>query len=231
MERCTTLINRLAEQSQTNADPSTMMITVQLLHAELSRMLSEKPSVKSSSAVSVVLPGFVKSFEVHAGQQLPEELHEEDLKKVVEVSESIIFPVAEQPGNKEIWVLDPVLETPTLAHQDEIKELNEKMGRLNVESLNDRLKTSGTEISAFLTDAPVRDLKKAIGVNDRFLFLSELFRGDVDMYERSIKTINNFRILAEAEYWIERELKIKLGWDNSAETTKLFYQLVKRRFS
>jgi hypothetical protein len=51
------------------------------------------------------------------------------------------------------------------------------------------------------------------------------------MYERSIKTINSFRIFPEAEYWIERELKVKLGWDETKESTRHFYQLVKRRFS
>jgi hypothetical protein len=51
------------------------------------------------------------------------------------------------------------------------------------------------------------------------------------MYERSLKTINGFRILPEAEYWMERELKVKLGWDENNPTTRHFYQLVKRRFS
>ncbi|HMC99953.1 MAG TPA: hypothetical protein VKH37_07365, partial [Ferruginibacter sp.] len=78
---------------------------------------------------------------------------------------------------------------------------------------------------------PIRDLKKAIGVNDRFLFINELFRGDESMYERSIKTINSFSILPEAEYWIQRELKVKNGWDDNDAIVKQFYQLVKRRFS
>ena len=64
-----------------------------------------------------------------------------------------------------------------------------------------------------LQDTPIRDLKKAISINDRHRFIHELFRGDETMYERSIKTINNFNIYAEAEYWIQRELKLKLGWD------------------
>jgi hypothetical protein len=51
------------------------------------------------------------------------------------------------------------------------------------------------------------------------------------MYERSIKTINNFSIFPEAQYWMERELKIKLGWDDSRQSAKDFYALVKRRFS
>jgi hypothetical protein len=77
----------------------------------------------------------------------------------------------------------------------------------------------------------VKDLRKAIGINDRFLFISELFRGDEVMYERSIKTINSFSIFPEAEYWISRELKTKLGWSNDHSAVQHFDQLVKRRFS
>ena len=101
----------------------------------------------------------------------------------------------------------------------------------NMSSLNDKLKTERVELGSTLKEGPVKDLKKAIGINDRFLFLNELFRGDEPMYERSIKTINNFRIYPEAEYWIERELKVKLGWDENKPVVKHFCQLVKRRFS
>ncbi|MES1198276.1 MAG: hypothetical protein ABUL41_03270 [Chitinophagaceae bacterium] len=82
-----------------------------------------------------------------------------------------------------------------------------------------------------LKETPVKDLRKAIGINDRFLFINDLFRGDESMYERSIKTINSFNIFPEAEYWINRELKVKMGWDNNHSTVQHFDQLVKRRFS
>ena len=77
----------------------------------------------------------------------------------------------------------------------------------------------------------MKDLKKAIGVNDRFLYINELFRGDEAMYVLSIKTINGFSIYPEAEYWIRRELKTKLGWKDSDDTVRQFDQLVKRRFA
>ena len=120
-------------------------------------------------------------------------------------------------------------EIPTLAHQQN-KELNEVIG-VNESSLNDKLKESVVEIGHKLTDSPIKDLKKAIGVNDRFVFINELFRGDEAMYERSLKTINSFRMYPEAQYWIERELKVKLAWQEEKPATRHFYQLVKRRFS
>lgn len=128
------------------------------------------------------------------------------------------------------WKIDPLREVPTLAHQQAVKELNEVMATKEA-SLNEKLKAEVKEVAHVLNDAPVRDLRRAIGINDRFVFISELFRNDEVMYERSIKTINSFRILPEAQYWIERELKVKLGWDENKESTRHFYQLVKRRFS
>jgi hypothetical protein len=98
-------------------------------------------------------------------------------------------------------------------------------------SLNEKLKETKKEVSDALTDAPIKDLKKAIGINDRYLYVNELFRGDEAMYERSIKTINNFSIFAEAEFWIRRELKVKLGWNDQDAAVKQFDQLVRRRFS
>jgi len=129
---------------------------------------------------------------------------------------------------------NPINEVPTLTHQlnkESRKELNESMAGQNSKSLNDSLKGPQRELSAALTEAPIRDLRKAIGINDRYVFISELFRGDEIMYERSIKTINNFSIFQEAYYWMERELKLKLAWDQERTSTQLFYQLVRRRFS
>jgi len=125
---------------------------------------------------------------------------------------------------------DPVAETPTLIQHQPKKEVHELVGRPTA-SLNDKLKQEKTELAQVLKDTPVKDLKKAIGINDRFVFVNELFRGDEAAYERSIKTINNFHILPEAEYWINRELKVKLGWNDSKDVVQHFYQLVRRRFA
>ena len=124
---------------------------------------------------------------------------------------------------------DPMNEIPTFSQHNIGKEVNEAVGQQ--ESLNDRLKENRTELMHALKETPIKDLRKGIGINDRFVFINELFRGDEPMYERSIKTINSFNIYQEAEYWMNRELKIKLGWDDTREIVKHFYQLVKRRFA
>ncbi len=131
------------------------------------------------------------------------------------------------------WPFDPLAEKPTdrFTLSQKSREVNDVIGTGSASSLNDKLRSDVVDLKSTLNDSPVRDLRKAIGLNDRYVFINQLFRGDEVMYERSLKTINGFRILPEAEYWMERELKVKLGWDENRETTRHFYQLVKRRFS
>jgi hypothetical protein len=123
---------------------------------------------------------------------------------------------------------EAAIEAPTLPA--ERRELHQMISEKK-ESLNDRLKEDKTEVAHLIKEAPIKDLRKAIGINDRYAFVRELFRGDEASYERSLKTINNFNIYSEAEYWMARELKHKLGWSDDNETVQHFYHLVRRRFS
>jgi hypothetical protein len=134
--------------------------------------------------------------------------------------------VAQQLFNS---AFETTVEVPTLS-QYKTAEVHERIAEKK-ESLNDRLKQEKTELAHVLKETPIKDLRKGIGINDRFVFVKELFRGDDAAYERSIKTINNFGIYTEAEYWMSRELKLKLGWDEDNTTVQHFYQLVRRRFS
>jgi hypothetical protein len=149
---------------------------------------------------------------------------------------SVAEPSAKATRGKEpergVWPFDPLAEKPTdrFTLSQKSREINDIIGGAGT-SRNEKLKSDIVDLRSALNDAPVRDLKKAIGINDRYVFVNQLFRGDEAMYERSIKTINAFRILPEAEYWMERELKVKLGWDENRDVTRHFYQLVKRRFS
>lgn len=111
------------------------------------------------------------------------------------------------------------------------KELNELVGK-HATSLNDTLRNGkAVEVGEKLGGMGIKDLKSAIGINDQFQFIQDLFRSDKVMYDRSVKTINESASLQEAEYWIERELKIKLGWNEQEPLVQHFLNIVKKRFS
>jgi hypothetical protein len=219
MERIQTLINRLQEQVRQNADVTQMQLTLQLLQSELNQLQKTSVRTLGTSKVSVVLPTPVAIAPVSITKKEAEEEQE-----VISVPK-----IKSKPKSQLDLHFDPMNEIPTFSQYKIGKEVNEAVEQQ--ESFNDRLKENRTELMHSLKETPIRDLRKGIGINDRFVFISELFRGDEPMYERSIKTINSFNIYPEAEYWMNRELKIKLGWDDTKEIVKHFYQLVKRRFA
>lgn len=235
MERVRALINKLQEQMDQDADATALLRTVQLLQTALQEQASSSIVRSGNSKVAVVLPAGSTGMPKKAMESpaAPAPVAIAAVQPLPEPEEKPVEPAsAPDTAVPADWLHSLMQEIPTLAHQKEIRELNDVMSQqLNGGSLNDKLKQASIEVAEVLTREPVRDLKKAIGINDRFVFVQELFRGDEVMYERSIKTINSFNILQEAEYWIERELKLKLAWDDSKDTVRHFCQLVRRRFS
>lgn len=235
MERIEALISKLKEQSEQNANPAVLLGIVQLLQFELTKLQAQGSQSLGTAKVAVVLPRAMNAMaEVPAQyEKYAPKPAEKPISEVKEVKETVLvdngsLSVVQKNGQLDM-VFDPMTEIPTLSHQPREKEVNDS-GQQG-ESLNDKLKQGKTELVEVLKETPVKDLRKAIGINDRFLFINDLFRGDESMYERSIKTINSFNIYPEAEYWITRELKVKLGWDNNHVSVAQFDQLVKRRFS
>ncbi len=252
MERVETLLKKLQQQFAANASADQLLLTVQMLQAELAHL---QHADAGNGLISVDIPQVLTQINGHDKETAPvKTADEERTVEVLQVDEAELEAELEEikrnaeamqkisTHNKPQIVFEPEEEDiPTLAHQQGNqtavkKEINEAISfateMLNDKlSLNDKLKQSRLELSETLTEVPIRDLKKVIGVNDRFLYITELFRGDETMYERSIKTINSFSILPEAEYWIQRELKVKLGWNDNNETVKQFTQLIKRRFT
>lgn len=261
MERIKALIDKLYQQKEQGFTPAQLLPTVQLLQSELLQLQQKNtstgtakvavtmpvnlsfaeeiirtPQVEKSKPETIVVPKIEKQEfkykEPEIVAQKPVQQPEYSLQKPV-MQEEVVHkeepfkPVVAQSSFYAAF--DAVEETPTLM-QHQPKEINELIAEKK-ESLNDRLKQQKTEVVSALKDTPIKDLRKGIGINERFTFVSELFRGDEAMYERSIKTINGFNILSEAEYWINRELKFKLGWNDNKEEVQHFYHIVRRRFS
>ncbi len=243
MDRVETLLQNLQQQFKEGATVEQLLVTTQMLQHELAHLHRKQP-LNSKEAIVVSMPNQMIPAFKPAIEEIPlaepektvELLQIDEAEVEAELEEIKRNATAMQQMNthsKPHLLFDLTDDDiPTLAQQTPVLplEINHVIS-VDTPSVNDILNTPVTELSHRLTDVPVKDLRKAIGINDRYLYINELFRGDEAMYERSIKTINSFAIWPEAEYWIRRELKTKLGWTDSEPTVKQFDQLVKRRFS
>ena len=121
--------------------------------------------------------------------------------------------------------------------EDEVSEKEEDSGirayrvvRENIPTLGDMLEQSEDKsLAARLQRKPVSDLITAIGINDKFLFLNELFGGSMEKYNKSIRSLNGFSTLLGAKTYMS-ELQIEFQWDCTSDAYKKLNDLVERRF-
>ena len=159
-------------------------------------------------------------FELQKDQLLP---HQElGTSKV-----SVLLPTGNvrTPGSKPIIAK----ESTTATVPTNPKEVNDVV--VADTSLNDRLREDKPMLAETMQGGPVKDLRKAISLNERYQLVKELFEGDESRFDKAIKTINGFSILAEAQFWIDKELRSKPGWPSNSPSALLLDQLVIRRFS
>ncbi|NIG56913.1 hypothetical protein [Chitinophaga sp. Cy-1792] len=134
-------------------------------------------------------------------------------------------PVQEKPQPATLF---DAVEPNTAPIQPEVKsQVTSQAGT----SLNERLAAQQMELGQKLGQQRISDIRNAIGINDKYQFIQELFHGDNIMYERSLKTLNDFHSLQEADLWIQREIKIIHGWQDEHPLVQQFYTVLKKRFS
>ena len=89
------------------------------------------------------------------------------------------------------------------------------------------------DLSEKLSQTPIKDIKKAMGINERIFTMNELFGGDQAAFEDTLKALNGFSDFGEAKKYLAANAATKFKWLNKAnkKKAKTFVKLVRRRFA
>lgn len=88
-----------------------------------------------------------------------------------------------------------------------------------------------TELSEKLGEMPIADLTKGMSINDRLLYMNELFGRDMAKLDEVLRALNNFPSLESAKsYLIGVAAQHNWGDDERSEIAQSFIKLVRRRF-
>jgi len=82
-------------------------------------------------------------------------------------------------------------------------------------------------ISSVIHSKPISDIGAAIGINDKFYFIRELFSGDTRAYQDTIKRLNSSASLGEAMKILDENTV--MGSDPAAQSS--FVDIVRRKFN
>ena len=97
------------------------------------------------------------------------------------------------------------------------KSLNDMMGNKN---------NNEDTLDQKFAHGPINSLQSAIGINDRFLFIREIFNNDEQLYSTAIKRLDECRDIRDAVDYLSSNFRIK-----KTETSLRFVDLIKRRFA
>lgn len=124
----------------------------------------------------------------------------------------------EQPKKKQVAELhDLYADIPTLADQfTDSERVVDKLTRQSSKRLSDQLKS------------PVKDLRTAIGLNEKFQFINQLFSGDAVKYNTAIDFLNNCSDPQCAHEYLDA-LSEENHWENHATAAGAFVELIDRR--
>jgi hypothetical protein len=130
--------------------------------------------------------------------------------------------VFEEKSNEQPLVQSPIpdifssLQTIADRYKTPDSSLNEAMALSNISTVNTAVKQ-------------IRDLKSSIGINEKFLFINELFKGNMKEYTDTIVMLSDAETLESARH-ILNPIKSRYEWREDSAAYMTLVDFLQRRF-
>lgn len=98
-------------------------------------------------------------------------------------------------------------------------------------TLNDILAAKTTTNSINTTTNTISDLKQGINLNDKLLFIKDLFNGFNLAYAEAIEVANKLPNFGAADAFFQKNYAVKNNWAEKQQTVDKFYEILNRRFN
>lgn len=153
--------------------------------------------------------------------------HREELPEVEKV-----IPTPEPPAPPEPQVIASVPPKEEFIPQPETLSIQSKLNSIPVSILDLFDIRKGSELTDKLNELPLRDINRAIGINDRMEMIHTLFGGQKQLFEQIIQDLNNFKAYEEAQDLLGHGPAIHYKWDHDDRKEKAieFIRLIRRRY-
>ena len=188
---------------------SEIRLMISSIHSQL-EVLEEKLALLSDDSVEVV--------ETEVLEDAPIELDIEDVLVVDVVEELVPQQIVEEESEQTVEVVP-----------EQIKEEVEMLIDVAAASIRPAVIDTMTTREAWRTDmpgSPVKDIRSAISLNDRILFINSLFDEDPMLFQSVLTKINSMPGLDEVVEYLRAE---RPAWDMESAEVYRFMMAVRRR--
>ena len=169
--------------------------------------------------------------------------HELSVNDIPNWDEEEEEPVAEPPyqSAREAIREQPKVEAPKPEPVQPVKkpgpvkveavEAKEEEPPLTInQRISAQLKNNGGPTEQHASTQLVTDLKQAITLNDKLLYIKDLFNGYNLAYSEAIDILNRFNSFDEADQFLKSNYSVKNNWDSKQSTVDKLYELLRRRY-
>lgn len=108
-----------------------------------------------------------------------------------------------------------------------VLRVNEKLGAGRSRSVGEKMEQKEAWRTA-MPGTAVKDVRSAISLNDRVLFIRELFGGDAGLFQKAVDDINAMGSLDEMVAYVNERHP---GWDLDSDTVYRLMMAVRRKLS
>ncbi len=180
-----------------------------------------------------------EDVEEHITEQQPEaETPRAFTPEYNQYTEPVYVPVAEPVFTPEplrsTEPVEPLTVTGHVTTEPEVSKTEpqpEQPLTLN-QRLSEQMSRSGASTSPAqpARQQAVTDIKSAINLNDKMLFVKDLFNGYSLAYSEAIELLNRCKSFEEADRFLKSNYVTKNQWTNKPATADKFYEVLHRRF-
>ncbi len=150
-----------------------------------------------------------------------------------EKTETIEFEI-EQPNEKPVEEKPPVAvsepETPRQATPKKTNPTQADLFSASSETIADKLSSEKQKtVADRLSHEQQHNLRKFIGINEKFLLINELFNGDLSRYNSALDELDSMQTLEGANTYLF-ELQIQNQWAEDSDAYLKMKELLEKKF-
>ena len=145
------------------------------------------------------------------GEIQPEPVISDDTPK----TELEVQPLFDMPKEDAAPVHEPTITSPVREEPERKISLNEMLSAQRTQSSFSR---------------PIADLKSAISLNDKMIFIKDLFNGYNLAYSEAIEILNRFDSFEAADNFLMKNYAVKNNWAEKQAVVDRLYEILNRKF-
>lgn len=159
----------------------------------------------------------------------------EEAEEELEVSEeeSFILEKSDFDNSNNNLVFEPKSEVSEGEENTSAKTVFEPVAEFKQQTINDILSSQASKgtVSSQFVNRQVRDLKSLISLNDKLLFVRDLFNGYSLAYSEALELLNRFDTFEAADNFLQQNYSSKNNWADKQSVADKFYEILNKRYA